>query len=252
MPTAVRDHRDERPGFWELVGRLSAAQKTTVGIPAYSRWVNRPVGRLITAAAFRSGRTPNQVTAVSALWSLAAIVLLAVLGPAWWVGPLVAGLLVVGYAFDSADGQLARLRGGGSAAGEWLDHVVDIAKICALHLAVGLYLLRAGSVPDAVALVALGYCVLAVVAFFGWLLCEQLVEVHRLRSGAPKPPPPAPAPGARALLKLPLDYGVLCLTFLLVGVPEVFALVYGALFAAYLVYTPLALRQWFRRLTALG
>ena len=43
---------------------------------------------------------------------------------------------MLGYALDSADGQLARLRGGGSLTGEWLDHVIDSFKISTLHLAV--------------------------------------------------------------------------------------------------------------------
>ena len=57
-------------------------------------------------------------------------------------------LLVVGYAFDAADGQLARLRGGGIIAGEWLDHMVDAIKVASLHLAVLVGLYRFDAVPD--------------------------------------------------------------------------------------------------------
>ena len=119
----------------ETVRRLAQAQKTSKGAPAYSRFVNRKAGRYLAAVAYRSGRTPNQVTTVSAAFSAVAIALAALLRPRC-VGVVVSVLLAVGYAFDSADGQLARLRGGGTPAGEWLDHVVDSAKICALHLAV--------------------------------------------------------------------------------------------------------------------
>jgi phosphatidylglycerophosphate synthase len=48
----------------------------------------------------------------------------------------------VGYAFDAADGQLARLRGGGSLAGEWLDHMIDAAKVSSLHVAVAISVYR--------------------------------------------------------------------------------------------------------------
>ena len=68
--------------------------------------------------------------------------------------------LVLGYALDAADGQLARLRGGGSPAGEWLDHMVDAAKISSLHLAVligALPLRDRGAGP--LLLIPMGYCV---------------------------------------------------------------------------------------------
>ena len=45
------------------VRRLAAAQKGAAGAPAYSRFVNRPLGRLFAALAFHAGLTPNAVTA---------------------------------------------------------------------------------------------------------------------------------------------------------------------------------------------
>ncbi|MEE3703953.1 hypothetical protein V2H43_11125, partial [Pasteurella multocida] len=105
--------------FQDVHRRLASAQKGHArGAPAYSVYVNRRLGRVLAAAAFGWGWTPNRVTAVSAAHSFAALVLLLALPPAWWTGVLVAGLLVLGYAWDSADGQVARLRGGGSLAGE--------------------------------------------------------------------------------------------------------------------------------------
>ncbi len=95
---------------------------------AYSRFVNRRLGRLLAAWATHRACLPNAVTAVSAGFTFSAVVLLAVLPPTWWLGITVALLLVLGYAFDSADGQVARLTGTGSAAGEWLDHIVDATK----------------------------------------------------------------------------------------------------------------------------
>ena len=55
--------------------------------------------------------TPNMVTAISAFFSFAAIAFLALVQPSVWLGLAVCLGLVLGYAFDSADGQLARLRG---------------------------------------------------------------------------------------------------------------------------------------------
>jgi phosphatidylglycerophosphate synthase len=55
--------------------------------------------------------------------------------PATWFVGLITVVLVLGYALDAADGQLARLRGGGSSLGEWLDHMIDSAKVVGPHLA---------------------------------------------------------------------------------------------------------------------
>lgn len=80
--------------------------------------------------------TPNQVTLVSAAFTFASITAIALAGPTWALGVLVWAGLVVGFAFDSADGQLARLTGRGGPDGEWLDHVVDCAKMVLVHTAV--------------------------------------------------------------------------------------------------------------------
>lgn len=98
-------------------------------------FVNRPVGRVIAAGAFTVGLVPNQVSLISAAFTFTGIVLLATVPPSIVLGVVVWLLLAIGYAWDSADGQVARLRGGGSLAGEWLDHVLDSTKLVALPIA---------------------------------------------------------------------------------------------------------------------
>ena len=122
--------------YGSALSALATAQKSSSGAPAYSRFVNRRLGRWAAAAAWVVGATPNQVTALSAVCTFAGIALVAAVPSGALVAVAVVLLLVVGYALDSADGQLARLRGGGSPAGEWLDHVIDATKIAVLHLAV--------------------------------------------------------------------------------------------------------------------
>ena len=110
--------------------QLARAQKGHArGAPAYSVYVNRRLGRVLAAVAFRLGLTPNQVSIISAVHSFAAIALIAFAPVTVPLGLLIALLLVLGYAWDSADGQVARLRGGGSPQGEWLDHFIDTLKI---------------------------------------------------------------------------------------------------------------------------
>src|SRR5690349_18876650 len=165
-----------------MLRQLSHAQKTAKGAPAYSRFVNRRAGRYLAAAAYQAGRTPNQVTAVSAAFSAAAIALVALLPPSAVLGVVVAVLLALGYALDSADGQLARLRGGGTPAGEWLDHVVDAAKIASLHLALLVGLYRSGTRGGEL-LLPLAFSAVATVLFFATLLNDALRARH---GGAPR------------------------------------------------------------------
>ena len=122
--------------FADALRALRQAQKPALGTAAYSRHINRPLGRLVAAAVSTVGMTPNVATVLSALMSGSAIVLIAVVRPSVWVGLLIGVLLVAGYVMDSVDGQLARLYGGGSKAGEWLDHTIDCVKTLTLHLAV--------------------------------------------------------------------------------------------------------------------
>ncbi|TFD61971.1 CDP-alcohol phosphatidyltransferase family protein [Cryobacterium sp. Hh7] len=237
-------------GYFDTVRRLSSAQKSaTRGAPAYSVYVNRRVGRYIAAGAYRMGLSPNNVTAISAGFTFCAIGLLAIGEPSWLLGITVWLLLAVGYAFDSADGQVARLRGGGSASGEWLDHVIDAIKISTLHLAVLITAFTHFALTDpALLLVPIGFTAVAAVSFFAMILNDLLKAKH-----APlAPPSTARRTVLRSLLGLPTDYGVLCLAFVLLGAPPLFFGVYAVLFVANALYLALALAKWFRDMTALG
>jgi len=238
-------------GFAAAYTHLRTAQKTSVGAPAYSLYVNRPFGRVLAASAFQLGMTPNQVTVVSAVFTFSGIGLLAALHPSWWSGLVVAALLVVGYALDSADGQLSRLRGGGSMAGEWLDHMFDSAKNTAVHLAVLVSAYRFFPLIDRGWLfVPIAFTVVTVVTFFGMLLNDQLARVHRARHNLP----PAAKEGRtplRTLLKLPTDYGFLCLNFALLGIPLLFSVIYALLALGSAGYLAVALHKWFRDIDAL-
>ncbi|HJG50865.1 MAG TPA: CDP-alcohol phosphatidyltransferase family protein, partial [Brachybacterium faecium] len=98
----------------ESYRQLAYAQKGHArGAPAYSVYVNRRLGRALAAGAHGLGLTPNQVSLVSAAHSFAAILLIALVPASIPAGFFIALLLVLGYAWDSADGQVARLRGGG-------------------------------------------------------------------------------------------------------------------------------------------
>jgi hypothetical protein len=64
-------------GLGATLRRLSGAQKGAAGAPAYSRFVNRRLGRFLAALAFHAGLTPNAVTGISAAFTATGIGVLA-------------------------------------------------------------------------------------------------------------------------------------------------------------------------------
>lgn len=233
----------------ESYERLARAQKGHArGAPAYSVYVNRRIGRVLAAFAHALGLTPNQVTAISAVHTFAGIALIIALPPSWWSGALICLLLVFGYAWDSADGQVARLRGGGSVAGEWLDHFVDAIKISTLHLAVLLGLWLHTPLRDSAwLLVPLGFSVVSTVTFFGMLLNDLLKSSRGVASTHSR----GGGTAARSLILLPTDFGMVCLVFILWGWTTGFLVVYALLALAAFAFLCLAAVRWFREMKKL-
>ena len=229
---------------------LSQAQKgASKSAPAYSRYVNRKIGRLFAALAVPLGISPNQITILSALFTAAGILLIALAPMGLAVGIAAAVLLAVGYALDSSDGQIARLQRSGSLAGEWLDHCVDAVKTSALPLAVAVGLYRSQIQPEWYLLVPLAACVIGASTFFLMILTEQF----RLRLGVKGVTADNGAKPSivRGLLVLPMDYGVMCWVFVLWGIPQVFLPVYALITLGAAGFLVLAMRKWFKEITAL-
>ncbi|MFI5623834.1 CDP-alcohol phosphatidyltransferase family protein [Nocardioides sp. NPDC051685] len=233
-------------GFRTHLEALGRAQKPSLNTAAYSRLVNRPAGRIVAAAAHTLGATPNQVTALSATLSAAGLAVLALVEPHWWTGLVVAVLLAAGYVLDSSDGQLARLRGGGSRSGEWLDHTIDCFKTASLHLAVLVSCYRFGPVTDGWLLVPLGFEVVAVVTYFGLILMPTLRPTS---FGAPSAA--ARENPLRKWALLPMDYGAQCWMFVLLGFGMLFWWTYALVFACNAAALVIALRKWWRELRTL-
>jgi phosphatidylglycerophosphate synthase len=227
--------------FREAMISLSSSQKSRAGVSLYSRYINRPAGRVLAAAAAAAGVSPNGVTAISALCTALGLVVLVLSPVGWATGLAVAILLVLGFALDSADGQVARLTGRGSLAGEWLDHVVDAGKMVAVHAAVLVAAATQGLLAGAWLLLPLAYMLVAVVLFSGMTIFELL------RRTRPHPADPPRSPSTiRAVGLLPADYGILALAFLLWGASQVFFVVYAALGGLTAIITVALLLKWFR------
>ena len=231
-------------GFRSAVRSLATAQKSSRGVSLYSRWINRPAGRVFAALGHQHGLSPNAVTALSAACTGVALVLLIMVPPVPWLGPVVAIVLMLGFALDSADGQLARLTGRTSPVGEWLDHVVDAAKMVCAHGSVLVAGYRFWPVPDPWLLVPLGFQVVAVVMFSGLVLVELIPKARGVadmgRTGQPSL--------LRAVVLLPADYGVLAMSFVLWGLPVAFLGWYGLLALANALILVAMLVRWYRQL----
>lgn len=242
-----------RERYGAVVARLAAAQKSSVKAPSWSRWVNRPLGRRLAAGAYLLGLTPNQVTAISAVFTFGALAVVALVPPSAGVAVAVSAALVLGYAFDAADGQLARLRGGGSPLGEWLDHVTDCVKVSCVHLVVAVSWFRFWEPSQhGWLLVPLAFSVVSTTFFFTLNLTHQLRRTHgqhEVHEDVPAVAQP-PAPVLASLLTLPSDYGLLCLVFALLATGDVFAAVYTTLLVANVAFLVVGLVKWWIELAA--
>lgn len=233
--------------FGTALRSLGSAQKSQAGVPLYTRYVNRRLGRYAAAGAYTLGLTPNQVTAISGLCSAVAVGLVVAISPSVWLAVAVTILLIAGYALDSADGQLARLTGTGGPAGEWLDHVVDAARNPALHLAILVSLYRFADLPEWVLLLPMLFLLTMMVRFFGQMLAEQL----RRREHAAVPVADDAGQRGRSLIQLPSDPGVINLVFVLLAWPWVFVATYATLLAANTALTLASLVRRFREMKQL-
>lgn len=229
----------------DSIQQLAHAQKSARGVSLYSRLVNRPFGRVLAATSHSLGLSANQVTMVSALVTAAGLAVMIVWPATAWAGVLGALLLVLGFALDSADGQLSRLTGSSSHAGEWLDHVVDAGKMVAVHGAVLVALYRGGTVEPVWFVVPLLFQLVAVVLFAG----GTLVPLLRPVSDTPTVETPSTV---RALALLPADFGVLCVALALIGWPTTFRWIYLLLLVVNAVILVMLSAKWFGLLQRAG
>lgn len=115
------------------MNRLSYDHAQACKHEAIEEWwdvhINRPVAGVLVRALLNTQVTANQVTVLSGLSGVGAAVCLA----RGWTATA-AMLLMAALIFDCADGQLARVRGGGTFVGRLMDGYVDWTTAVALHL----------------------------------------------------------------------------------------------------------------------
>lgn len=115
------------------------------------RWFFRPVGFRVAAALAPTRLSADHVTAASLLLGLVAGHLFVY--PAWWWNAAGLALFLGSDLLDSADGQLARMRGSATRWGRLLDGLADNVRFLNLYLHLLVRLWRAGWGWEATALV---------------------------------------------------------------------------------------------------
>jgi phosphatidylglycerophosphate synthase len=133
VPSPVPTRAAERPAAADFYA-------TNRGGGLFSEAVSQHLGARLAQAAHRLGAAPVVLTVANLAIGLAVSVTVVALAgrvaagavPAWAVGLLALVGWQVAYAFDCADGQLARVTGQTTAAGARLDILCDVAAQIAL------------------------------------------------------------------------------------------------------------------------
>lgn len=134
--SVLTDQPVSRPGLVDYY-------RVNKGGGLFSEATGQWIGAVLAATGHRLGLSPTVLTLTNLVIGLTTSVTVVVLAepvaagtvPAWWVGVLALVGWQLAYAFDCADGQLARATGQTSAAGARTDILCDVASQIALFTA---------------------------------------------------------------------------------------------------------------------
>jgi phosphatidylglycerophosphate synthase len=153
-------------------------------------------------------------------------------------------ILLLGYALDSADGQLARLRNLHSEAGEYLDHIVDCVKMPIFHITVTLIIIRSVQLEnELIIFYLLTISVFASAKYFSSEIKEKLLTRKGISNRGMKK--------YEMILLTPFDYGVMCFIFLFTLFDLLFQ-VYVVWGFFYIVFCMLSFVRSFKQLSMLS
>ncbi len=168
---------DTPEAYRVAVRRLLAGLGKPSGDGFISEYLNRPISTRISALLARTRLTPNWITALSFVISIAGAGLL---GLGQYAAGVVGALLVqFGSIVDGCDGEIARLKHMASARGAWLDSMLDRYADVAVALAVTFAYTSAK--PEHWAWIG-GF-----LAAWGFLLAGYVTKEFELRNGFPYP-----------------------------------------------------------------
>ncbi|MGB2185902.1 MAG: CDP-alcohol phosphatidyltransferase family protein [Akkermansiaceae bacterium] len=170
--------RQQKPTFRDFLG-MRATQSMWA-----TKHLSYRLGAAIALAASRLGLSPNMLSLASAAITFLSCVLAVYLEQGTWLAGIVVILgLQIGYAFDCADGPLARVIGRESSFGSLLDKVCDLSSgmvfPCVLAYGAGHYYYKGVVEPEmdytlrVLLIVVISRAVLSVLLWFKEMLLHQ-------------------------------------------------------------------------------
>ncbi len=192
------------------------ARRAFKGRFTYGIWNRNFLGNIHTRLAYpwtklfvAAGLSPNQVTVLSFVISLAAMPLLALRSDDTGITVLAGLMLLVGLWWDHSDGQVARATGKGSNIGGLLDTVIDRWVEAGWITALGIGIVTSETRqpwagPQWFVLATVAAAVFGII-FLRWMLVqsdlyklrEQLLQARAQDEMPDFEPKPRPAPGGR-------------------------------------------------------
>lgn len=206
---------------YSILGRY---QKSGPGTPAYTRYVNRFFGRVLTALVSIFNISPNSVTLISGIITYSAFILLLIIDLTIVYSIGFVFLLIVGYALDSVDGQLSRLKKQGSNFGEWFDHTLDAIKIPLGHATAILLIVTSLEVNEYYLIYFLVILSVSGGVFLSGILKSKLIKTDSNKTNQNNDS------FIKSILMLPVDYGTFMLLF-------IFAFDISLFLVAYLIWS---------------
>ncbi len=174
------DRKYRYQDFWEMRGRQTI-------------WVTRNfsyrVGAVVAYLASRMGVSPNMISVISAALTITAACLALYVGQGTvWAGVFLILGLQLGYAFDCADGPLARATGQETSFGSLSDKMADLSSgmILPCILAYGVGGIWLGDYDVSLGVIVLFLTFRTVLCVLMWLKEEVMYKTDRLREDTRK------------------------------------------------------------------
>lgn len=221
---------------------LKKHQRGSIGEPAYSRFINRWMGRVIASVLGCFNISPNSVTLFSFILSIAAFLCFILLHEVTIIySAILTFTLIVSFTLDATDGQLARLLDRKTERGEWLDHMLDSIKLPFGNIVAVLFIINNTDIHPGWLILYIFALSLTSGRYLSVTLKTKIIDYKtdkaandRNRSGIVK-----------SILLLPMDTGVFMLLFFITYDPELFFIIYTAWCLIVVSYSIIALvRTW--------
>lgn len=222
--------------------KLRELQRGNLGEPAYSRFINRWLGRIFASVIGYFKISPNTISFSSFILTIVTFICFLILKEINFLESVLLELfLLIGFILDATDGQIARLLNKQSKKGEWFDHTLDAIKLSLGHGVAVFFIITHVDFDKFWYVVFLFIFSLAMGRYIGVILKTKLIDYKTSERSSKK----AGKGIIRSILLLPLDYGTFIAIFIFTYNPRIFFIAYTALGLISILYSVLLIfRSW--------